>query len=286
MKDILFTAAVYKSAQHAIEFANSIRFVGDNNYCVLATPIRSEIQEIVDGIEDCRNIAVLYSHIDNLYFCRAIGFLFALRRRMKFRYYCSCDDDIEFTKNSQEIPGILDKTEFSVMTFCNAKRRKNGSVIYSPMWINGDSMFTNFSDNLEYGLPDSLPKEPVTFFTEVEYQHRMRFLTRRQIVADRRKVYYKHNSRIESDPITKIRDESSYQKMRSGNEFWKQKYGIDVNFSYGGIHEGVYHQTMKPENENIIKSHLIFDGMWNNWDEIIAEYSKYWDEIWVNGKWA
>lgn len=286
MKDILFTAAAYKSAQHAIEFANSIGFVGENNYCVLATPIRSEIQEIVDGIKDCRNIAVLYSHIDNLYFCRAIGFLFALKRRMKFRYYCSCDDDIEFTENSRKILGILDKTEFSVMTFCNVKRRINGELVYGPAWINGDSMFSHFSENLQYGLPDSLPNEPVTFFTEVEYQHRMRWLTGRPIVVDRRAHYYKHNSRNENDPITKIRDENSSHKMNAGNRFWKEKYGIDVNFSGGGNHEAVYNRTMNHKNEEKMKSHLIFDGMWNNWDEIIAEYSKYWDEIWVNGKWA
>ena len=287
--DILFTASMYKSASNALRMAKSIQHIEGNHLCVFATPLVSDIYEFITGANDLENTILLFSHIDNIYFCRALGFLYAILNKMKISYYCSCDDDIEFTEKSSCILSILDSLDYAVMTFKSHGHAYKGfagkEMTYNPPWINGDSMFSRFEDNIKYGLPDSLVDEPVTFFTEVEYQHRMRYLSRKKTIIDKRDEYYIHHFRERNNAITALRSRDSVHKMHSGNRFWKEKYGVDVDFIEDGNHDAVYRKTMQLEYIEKIKTHLIFGGLWNNWDFINLTFADSWHEAW-SGKWA
>src|SRR3990167_8955567 len=190
--DILFTASTYRSVEHARTMANSIGRIRGRCELVLCGPIRSEIEDLSSMSE----FASLVSPINNSYACRAIAALYAMREGMEPAYLCSCDDDLEFTAESADLLGELDRaqleTGFGVATFNSSShnyedmpgqiQERVGDTLEMG-WLDGNSLFIPWDVVLDAGLPDSLPTAPLTYFTEVEYQHRVRVLLKRPSVA-------------------------------------------------------------------------------------------------------
>lgn len=278
MYDILFTASVYKSARNALRFAQSIKHVEGNHICVLVTPLREDADRLVEGLAGtislgCR-VLVFHSAVDNLYQGRGWGFVWAVANGVSAKYLCSGDDDIEFTEFSHDIVERLDATEFSVMTFrgnAHGYRKNIGEtehgITTDLTWLNGDTMFTHFEDNLQYGVADALPGYPVSYFTEIEYQQRMSYLTGRWLAVDtRRIVFYIHHFRLDEE-MNRVRGEHAILGMSAGKNLWKEKYGIELDHTSIDCEKLYKRVITMPEK---MKSHFIFYGLWNDWDAIYS----------------
>ncbi|MFN3307176.1 MAG: class I SAM-dependent methyltransferase, partial [Candidatus Kapaibacteriota bacterium] len=152
---------------------------------------------------------------------------------------------------------------------------KIGSLIINPLYLDGNCLFTQFSDNLLYGVMDAPFESPSVFYTEIEYMHRFKFFTRRPAVVDCDREFYLHHFR--NDPnVQNIRNERYHRREKAGRNFWFQKFGIaDVVFDSDEVANELYEKTIMPEISNKFKQHLIFGGLWNNWKDIYDRYSKY-----------
>jgi hypothetical protein len=274
--DILFTASTYRSSANAIRFVRSIKHIKGDHICILVTPLQSDATEIVNLLRNTKNLGcrvlIFLSDVDNLYQGRGWGFVWAVANGIHPTYLCSCDDDLEFTENSHDIVNRLDANNFSVMTFkaninVNAPpkvRVEEDKTSKDIIWLNGDSMFTHFEDNLAYGVADALLEYPVSFFVEIEYQQRMCHFTSEWLTVDREREFYLHHFR-EDNELTRLRSQHAAVGITTGKRLWKEKYGIelpDMHPDVAGLYPKVCAMPAK------MKSHFIFYGMWNEWDKI------------------
>lgn len=283
MYDILFTASTYKSAQNALCFIKSICQIEGNHICTVVSPLQSDIDEIVTGLANagdvgCR-VIVFRSTVDHLYQSRGWGFVWAVANGIQARYLCSCDDDIEFTENSQDIVRRLNINRYSIMAFSSNVHgyrftigdiQGHDNITTDIGWINGDAMFSHFEDNLKYGVPDALLTYPVSYFTEIEYQHRMSCLTGEWMKVDARKTFYLHHFRNNSE-LNSLRGQHAIVGMSVGKQLWKEKYGIDLGVGHTFDCQALYQQvSTMPEK---MEKHFIFHGLWNDWGEIYNRIS-------------
>ena len=262
--DILFTASTYKSTMSAIRFANSIKHIDGNHLCILTGPIREEVEEIAKETD-----AICFvSKTDSLYLGRAWGFVWALNNGINAEYMCSCDDDIEFTNNSKDILTLLNKASeygFSVAVLCNEAhdyaddkrflgKTIEGDFVLNLSWVNGDCMFTHWQDNLYYGLPDTVLSSPISYYTEIEYQHRMRAMTNKPLLAVKDKDKYLHHFRTE-DTAT-IRAEQAGTGHVAGLRLWKLKYDLDITSIDKTVLTNAFNVI---KNEPVVAKHLMFE---------------------------
>jgi hypothetical protein len=275
--DIIFTASTFKSNDNAIRTINSVRHIPGRHLYILTGPFLEDMQAIAAGIERGTETILWQSDNPNLYFCRDWGWLSAKMLGLEAYWHCTGDDDLEFTDASAEIVYQLLRARrigASVIGFNSSCNFYGGAI--SKMvdnfrtdapWINGDCMFAAWEDNLEYGLPDCLPNHNVPFFTEVEYQHRLRALSGRPLLVAVDKTYYVHHSRTQPE-ISAIRDLDVVGRITAGSDFWKAKYGVepgDWNVPY--IHERLFNLTKDMREE--MQRHLILDGIWTDWQAAI-----------------
>lgn len=277
MYDVLFTASTYKSAQNALRLIKSIQHIEGNHICVIVTPLQSDVDELAIGLFEmgdigCRAV-VFHSAVDHLYQGRGWGFAWAVANGIAAKYLCSCDDDIEFMENSHDIVTRLNMNEFSIMTFFikgsgyKIDMRTDFSRINTERtWLNGDTMFSHFEDNLQYGVADALLDYPVSYFTEIEYQHRMSYFTGRWLLVDMNKHFYYHHSREPDDELTQLRSQHAATGIATGKRLWMEKYNINVGDGHTFDCQWAYEQiSTMPEK---MKSHYIFHGLWNDWNAI------------------
>jgi len=229
--------------------------------------------------------ASLVSPINNSYACRAIAALYAMREGMEPAYLCSCDDDLEFTAESADLLGELDRaqleTGFGVATFNSSShnyedmpgqiQERVGDTLEMG-WLDGNSLFIPWDVVLDAGLPDSLPTAPLTYFTEVEYQHRVRVLLKRPSVAIiGKQAYYRHGFRPASDPVTNERADRAGHAIEAAATFWREKYGVhDIGVGDANNYPALL-ETVRAAGDRA-NQHLIFEGLGPpDWDEIIAK---------------
>lgn len=281
--DILFTASTYKSSQNALRLIKSIRQIEGNHICTVVTPLQEDIGELVAGLNamgdvGCRTL-IFHSTVNHLYQSRGWGFVWTVVNNIQPCYLCSCDDDIEFTENSNDIVRRLNINKYSIMAFSSSAHgyrftigdiQGKDNVTTDIGWINGDAMFTHFEDNLRYGVPDALLTYPVSYFTEIEYQHRMAFLTGGWTKVDARKTFYLHHFRDNSN-LNALRGQHAITGMSVGKQLWKEKYGIDLGSGHTFDCQALFQQvSTMPEK---MKSHFIFHGLWNDWNAIYERIS-------------
>ncbi len=271
--DILFTASTYKSTMSAIRFANSIKQIDGNHCCILTGPIREEMEEIAKETD-----AICFvSKTDSLYLGRAWGFVWAVNNNVSARYMCSCDDDIEFTSNSKDIFTLLNKASeygFSVTTFCNkahdyaddkrfTDKTIKGNFVLNLLWVNGDCMFTHWHDNIQYGLPDTVLSSPISYYTEVEYQHRMRAMTKLPLIVSKDKDKYLHHFRTEDTAA--IRADQAGTGHVAGLHLWKEKYGLEIT----SLTKSAFDNSFNVIKANpFIENHIMFDESASCWIDI------------------
>lgn len=289
MYDIILTLSTYKSIHIARRFLDTLHYLGENVLAVLVGPIESELRELADGSPSIPAVYI-QSDINSLHFGRAWGFVWAVSNGLKARYLASCDDDLEWTPISGKILSRLDLAEkkfnWCLMgfhsthpTFPIAYQYKSDEFLVDYGWLDGNLIFSKWDDNLEFGVIDATIDVPQIYYVELEYAHRMRFLTGRPVIFDKNDhVYYHHLFR--ADPgINDERAINLFSGMGAGNYFWQRKFGLDVlNFDGDvsqypdGIHKWLYDTTAQEQHRESFKKHLLFDGMWNDWGAIYERF--------------
>lgn len=276
--DILFTASTHRSVDNAVRMARSLQHIAGAVLLVLSSIDVGELEAIRAANAGC---VLLRSDVDNLYHNRALGFLWALFHGVHARYLCSCDDDLEFIAESLELVRELDEAA-RLMPFC-AATFNNGAQFYEPYgdhlrgdlhvnlaWINGDSMFVPWDLVLRHGLPDSLKDAPVTYFTEIEYQLRLRAGTGRPIVGICGRPRYTHHFR-EPGEITLERARRSGSGVLAAHRFWRQKYGVEgIDIGDGYRYPDLYKivEAAGPAADR----HVLFGGLGpSDWPAILQE---------------
>ncbi len=289
MYDLILTLSTYKSVHITRSFLDTLHYLGENVLAVLVGPIEDELRELAEGSQSIPAVFI-QSDINSLHFGRAWGFAWAVNNGLKARYLASCDDDLEWIPMSEKILPRLDQAEEEIgwclmgfqsthPTFPNPYQYVYDEFLVDYGWLDGNCIFSKWDDNLEYGVIDSTVEAPQVFYIEIEYAHRMRFLTERPIIFDLSSdAYYRHLFR--TDPaINAERGKNAISGMGAGNHFWQRKFGIealDFERSGGkypeGIHEWIYETTIQKQYQEDFKKHMLFDGLWNDW---VAIYDRF-----------
>lgn len=289
--DIVFSASTYKSFDCAIRFMESFKYMQGHNLLILTTPDVNEAKALMYKA-DASNVDIMIFHtdIDNFIMGRAYGFVWCITHDICGRYFCSCDDDLEWTDRSVDILDHLDMsymiTQFSMMAFDSThpmhyrnhpyKQEINGIRIDIP-WVDGNCIFTPYDFNEQFGLQDCLPEHPFSFFVETEYAHRFRFLSGKPVVVDIERQYYIHHFRNDRQRLSE-RLSKFKEGVSSGEEFWRRKFGLKVRFE-GDIHRVLYGLETSPEYAKGFQQHLMFGGLWNDWDAIYAKYKDKYRQV-------
>lgn len=275
--DLLLTASCFKSASSVVRLIKSIHFIEGNCVTVITSPRMEDLSLIRENIDEKNNTYLFLSKIDNIYACRNWGFIWAYMSGIVPKFYCSMDDDIEFTENSKDIIERLDKDDYSVKTFNNSVQNYGGwqgqllGTCRVVSWMNGDSMFTRYEDNLQYGLPDCLPRhDPLPICSESEYQQRLCALSKRPCVADTEKTFYFHHFRDSQEKIV-LRDNRIVQRIQSGIDFFRAKYpGIPISASTDinsvNVH-GILLSHIQSYPGQAMK-HSLYDGIFTDYSAI------------------
>lgn len=285
--DVLFSASCFNSAKSAERMARSIKYIDNcNSLFVIASPLESDLSYL----RNCKldNVLLFKSKLDNMYMCRNWGFIYARHFRIHPTYFCSCDDDIEFTPNSYDLLHRLDHNIFSVMTFNNGAQTYNwahGAKLGScnmMAWINGDSMFSRFEDNVRFGLPDCLINgEASPYCVESEYQQRMTVFTHKPLLADTERIFYVHHYRDTKDKA-KLRSISVNTRINSGLNLFTHKYPDIFPQERIDINKVDVHTILRERinvTPNDAKRHLLYNGLWVDYQEIYRKYKDNFTQV-------
>ena len=279
--DFLLCAATFESHESAIRLIQSIQKLGANCLAVITGPIVTELEYIKMATLDIPRVLFLAPE-NSMYLCRNWGFVWAVHESISARYMASLDDDIEFRDESRGMIERMDEIRvdptFSVLGFsCNSHHYtawggedKGGMLRLNPTFVDGNMIFTQWEDNLQFGLPDSLPHEPMSYFSEVEFEHRLRILTGRPTVGEVSKQYWYWHYHRDELPRLRKRQISCAGGESTGVRLWKEKYGLDMG-SFIWDAKTCYRalEELKGREEQM-KKHMIFDGQWNDWGAIYA----------------
>lgn len=281
--DIVFTLSTYKSTNVAVNFMRSLKNFSGEVLPILVAPRVEDITSIHSIVPEIPAIYIK-SDVNSLHFSRAWGFVWAVNNGVIGRYLCSCDDDIYFHPSANKIIERLDKAKenpgFSLMAFSSNHPAWSFGSSYDldkmkvgVEWVDGNCIFSNWDDNLKYGVIDATTSTPLLYYVELEYSHRMRFLTKKPIVFDQSDVFYNHVFRSDPD-LNSARDSVSGNALSEGSNFWRTKFGLNYDLTAStGIHEQIYNQTTRPEFSNNYDKNVMFGGCKNDWEDIYNRYS-------------
>lgn len=272
--DVLLCTATYDFPGCAIRMLRSMDKLGGECLAVISGCKRGDLEAIAKQEYPC-DVVLMKAPYNSSYLCRAWGFIWAVHEGIRADFMFSADDDLEFTDGSADMLSELRELRvdpgFSVAGFVGkgSEQADHIKVRYhlDPIFMDGNLNITQWEDNLDYGLPDSLPNEAMSYFTEVEYQHRMRVLTGRPTLLCGGKHHYIHHFR--NDPVrTKARTNSCSRGMYAGCQLWKEKYRLDgLNISMD-VRECVRIFEFVKDKKDEMKRHLLFGGLWNDWNAI------------------
>lgn len=294
MYDIIFTCSSLHSAGSVVRMAASMEYLKCKCLLVIVTPSTDDATIIADRISTVGNSVdkiIFTSAIDNMYVGRAWGVVWPIQAGLDTRYFCSCDDDLEFLPGCSRLLDLLDASDFSVMTFDNVAQgyrvrmdgvRNDREQIVGVDWVNGDSMFVRSEHVKKFGVADCLlpPASPMPYFVESEYQNRLANLTGLPIVVDLSAIYYVHHFRDDKEKVI-LRSQNSHLKIEAGRDFFRIKYNIhdDIDFNRPGTHAMIKAKIVEAGIDSC--RHRIFDGLSPQADgwPAIYEYMKDWFEF-------
>lgn len=279
--DIIFGISTYRSNDLINRFLASTHNLLGKNLFVVISPIE---QDMLNAFYDnpSNDVVFMTSKINNHVLGRSWPFVWAVNNGISAKYYCECDDDLEWTKESGKIFGKLEKgwkeLPYAMFGFDSTHpygykdfERMQGKLKVGVPWLDGNCIFTRWQDNLECGVMDSLPTAPLAFFVETEYAHRLRYLTNRPIVMDTETTYYIHHFRDNPNLFTQ-RKKTFTKAVEDGRRFWKEKFGLDVEFK-GDVHKTLYQKETAPECKDGFRKHLLFDGLFTDWKAIYTKFA-------------
>lgn len=295
--DILFCASTFRTSKYAISFLKSLKNIKGKHLAVITTPIFEDVIQIVQELKNFPTDVIIFkTDVDNQCLARAWGFVWAVNNGITARYYCSCDDDIEFNQKSKDILDKLDEISmlynFSMLAFDSTHpykypyfEKQIENLRFNPPFIDGNCIFTHFEDNLNFGVMDAPLEEPAVFYTEIEYMHRLKYFTKKPVIVNIEKEFYVHNYNTFPEK-NKIRSERYQKREQAGRKFWFQKFGITVpEFNSDYVANEIFEEIINKNLTNKFKQHLIFKGEWNNWNKIYEDFSKFFQICGENFLW-
>jgi hypothetical protein len=281
MYDFLITSCVYYSVDKSLDLAKSLKYLPGRNLIIFTGCRQEDVQELNKELQELDiEYAVFDSDINNSRFCINWGFICSVMMELKAKWYISCDDDIEFWEAAKDIPQRLDRAKemgFSIMAFRNPNQTYGGQGAnmqegyqIAPGWLDGNAMFFDYEDVLKYGLTDSIIDDPITFFVEMELEHRYRILTGKPLMVDLSQNYYLHHFRDDPE-MAKVRNWNAVRGMCAGSELWIKKYGFNPgDWNHDGCHQRIFAHVSQPEQLSNMKRHIMYDNRWtNDWPGII-----------------
>lgn len=278
--DILLSAATYEYPDVTIRMLRSIDKLNGRCLAVISGCRIEDLKEIAKHEYPC-DIVLMKAPHNSTYLCRAWGFIWAVHMGITADFFFNADDDLEFTDASTKMLPLLREAihdpGFSVIGFkpsapadVGGSGVEHGIYRINPLYLDGHLNITQWEDNLEYGLPDSLPNEPMSYFTEIEYQHRLRVLSGRPTVICLGDIYYIHHFR--NDPErTNRRAHTCAGGITAGGELWKKKYGITNLTIMHNVYECNRIFEIVKDQPEAMKRHFLFDGSWNDWVAIYEQ---------------
>jgi len=281
--DMIYGVSTYKSLELVQTFINSLKFLSGRNLVFITGPLLPELRDIeIPKMSNCR-VIVQHTSINNHVMGRSWPFVWCVNNGVHSDFYVTCDDDLEFVKESSEILwkaiGSFREVPYAMLGFESNHPMHYpdyinycGNIKIGVPWLDGNFIITRFYDNLRYGVMDALPDVPLSFFVETEYSHRFRFLTNRPIIVYSDKIYYLHHFRETSNQRSERSSRISSAES-NGLRYWREKFGISALFSPASdIHTWLYKEETLKYNRDKFKSHLLFGGRWTNWKEIYKVY--------------
>ena len=278
--DIIFGVSTYHSSKMAIQLLRSARFVYGRTLFIISGNRKEDIQQIIDAKISNVNYILFTSDINNSWYNQNWAFIYCANNGITADFFCNIDDDIEFTQNStrliDELVFFWFRYHFAVMTFSTPHHyygmdqdKVVESVSINIPWFNGDSIFTKWETALNFGLPDTTLDSHMSYFAEMEYAHRMRYLTCNKVITHCAPNFYLHHMRTDPE-IAKLRADRAMDAIHSGMDVWRKKYNANADgvITRGSAYEVLYNEVMKPENEAAINRSLCYDEKWSNWDKI------------------
>lgn len=281
MYDFLITTGTYFSVDKSLNLAKSLQYLPGRNLIIFTAYRHDDAQALTKELKKLPiEFAVFHTDVNNSRFCINWGCVFSVQSQMQAQWYLSCDDDIEFYEAAKYIPERLEqmkKIGFCIGGFCNQVQQYGGKAACNPEgfqiapgWLDANAMFMDYEDVKKYGLTDSLIEEPITFFVEVELEHRWRVLTGKPLIVDLERVYYKHRFRDDPNMIN-MRKWNDGRGIWAGSQLWARKYGFEPwDWNKPGCHQYIYNMVSRPDQAPNMKRHIMYRDLWtNNWKGII-----------------
>lgn len=290
--DLIISTPTYRSVNRAIKFfLPTLKYLGGNNLCFIISclpedslalaPVVKEVQGTDVVLFECDFNSGVYSINWTPMWCRNNG--------VSARYYAMLPDDDEFLDGiSDTTIELLDKawakTNFSVATFnCVAQaytgwgeQHIDGHLEINPAWIDGH-YFIRWEDVFKYGLLDGPIDFPNPFFVDMEYIQRARILSEGcPLVVDTTNSnpgQFIFHHRQETDEVIAIRSSNVIGRISAGSQFWHNKYGIPFDLCFDCNKGGeewarIFNLVNQEPYRSKLTSHLMFGGLWDEWDKI------------------
>ena len=228
-------------------------------------------------------IIVLHSQNISRYFCQSMAFVYCVNHKIEGRYFGIVDDDIEFLGG--DLLYYLDNcTSFSTFAFSSNQmlygssfligEYQYGSYVVDPPWLDAHNLFSQWETNLRAGLPDCATGVNNAAFVDIEYQHRLHLLTGEPPVGCTYTPIL-HHTRI--DAMEASRGDRNI--VIDGYNLWAEKFGLALDGAMMGAGKNFgWHDVYKTlSQEHFLaqyKKHIIFGGLWTDWENIWNQYGK------------
>lgn len=283
--DAVISASCYMSPAHSIRLIKSVPVIDGSVLTIITCPHIEDAQAISAAVEDVQSdTIILHSSRRERHLCQDLGFVWCLANNYAGRYSAFTDDDIEFT-GSKIIEFLDHAPKFSALGFTSNTihygigpfrgQYQIGEYCFNPCWVDGHNIFATWDTNLKCGVMDACPGAFNSSFAEVEYAHRLSLLSGLPTIGCK---YYglHHHSRV--DNVEQLRDAVNQQSVvHEGYRLWEKKFGLTMSagdFNSSAIGWNDIERTLaQPQYAEQYKRHMIFDGLWLDWDEIWRRYS-------------
>jgi len=281
--DLIIGLCSYKSAKHTlnmIESANNID--GDILFFVTCGTDMDAAEMLAGKNRAKKDLVVCKTNINSRYFCNNWAFVSCINNGVQSSFYGTMDDDILFIDCKGMIDRLYkaDELGFSVLGLWSSSHAYPSWAYEFPkdkeyrsglLYVDGHNMFTHYTDNILYGLCDSVGEGNISY-VEAEYCTRMEHFTGKPILADVGRKYLYHIFRADPELNVLRKEGATSRDMAYGIQLYKDKYGIDVNPLWVEYRWQDAVNAMKAQPEKM-KQHLLYDGLWNDWDAIYKKYA-------------
>jgi hypothetical protein len=280
--DAIVGLSCHKSSPQTLNLMRSANEIEGDILFFITTCIGEDIDLLTQGLGDIQKDVVICSSLRNSrYFSNDWSFVSCLNNGIQSSFWGTMDDDIVFVEGKDFVHKLYeaDTAGFSVLGMSSSSHQYGGwgypleghEGYRRLLYVDGHNMWTRFTDNVLYGLPDTIGSGNISF-TEIEYCARMAYFTERPVIANSERVWMNHLFRG-SPELNALRAETAKSDPTYGIQLFKEKYNIDVH-PLDVTYDWVQAVKQIQSHPHRMKRHLVYDGLWNDWGDIYSHYRK------------